>query len=447
MVKIKTIYLTARIAVRKLKQLYAYCTERVWRDPRDVWYVKLLKIVNLSVKSFLDKNIQTLASSLTYTTLLAVIPVLSLLLAIAKGFGLQEMLVHELYRILPAQQAMLENSFDFVNRFLSTLSKGVFVGIGVIFLLWTLVSLLRKIESVYNHVWNVRKGRSIYRIITDYTAILLIMPILLICSGGLSIYLSSFVQSTLSSPIGGLSPILKFLLDLLPIFLLCLLFVGMNVLIPYTKVKLKNALLPGFVCGLLFYFIQYAFVHGQISVTKYNAVYGSFAFLPLFLIWMQWSWTVCIACAVMTYSSQNFFRFNYLDQVKNASSRYVDQVALFVIAVVVKRFENGDKSLGKKDLADKKQIPVRLVNEVIDKLIDGGFLAAVIDDEGAISFQPAMNISSMTVEEFMNRYHEIGHSDFIEEPAIAEALTQLQDLLDFNKPAYRTTKLSEILPD
>ena len=224
-------------------------------------------------------------------------------------------------------------------------------------------------------------------------------------------------------------------------------FVGMNVLIPYTKVKLKNALLPGFVCGLLFYFIQYAFVHGQISVTKYNAVYGSFAFLPLFLIWMQWSWTVCIACAVMTYSSQNFFRFNYLDQVKNASSRYVDQVALFVIAVVVKRFENGDKSLGKKDLADKKQIPVRLVNEVIDKLIDGGFLAAVIDDEGAISFQPAMNISSMTVEEFMNRYHEIGHSDFIEEPAIAEALTQLQDLLDFNKPAYRTTKLSEILPD
>ena len=243
-----------RIAVRRFRHLYAYCTENVWRDPRDVWYVKLLKVVNLSVKSFFDKNIQTLASSLTYTTLLAVIPILSLLLAIARGFGMRDVLIQSLYKGLPSQRAMLENSLDFVDRFLATLSKGVFVGIGVVFLLWTLVSMLRKIESVYNHVWNVRKGRPIYRRITDYTAILLIIPILLICSGGLSIFLSNFVQESINSPIGVLSPVLKFLLDLSPVFLLGVLFVGMNVLIPYTKVKLKNALLPGFVCGVLFLF-------------------------------------------------------------------------------------------------------------------------------------------------------------------------------------------------
>lgn len=434
----------ARIAVRRLRQLSAYCTEGVWRDPRDVWYVKLLKIVNLSVKSFFDKNIQTFASSLTYTTLLAVIPILSLLLAIAKGFGMQNMLIESLYKALPSQQAMLENSFDFVNRFLSTLSKGVFVGIGVIFLLWTLVSMLRKIESVYNHVWNVRKGRSIYRIVTDYTAILLIIPVLLICSGGLSIYLSNFVQSSLNSPIGLLSPLLKWLLDLSPILLLSLLFVGMNVLIPYTKVKLKNALLPGFVCGVLFYFIQYAFVHGQISVTKYNAIYGGFAFLPLFLIWMQLSWTVCIACAVMTYSSQNFFRFNYLSQVKNASSRYIDQVALYVIATAVHRFENGEAPFGKKELSDRRQIPVKMVNEVVDRLCDGGFLSTIVDDDGVFTYQPSRNLASMTVEEFIVSYHEIGHSDFIEEPSVAVALSRMRMLLDVNSTEYHNTKLSQI---
>lgn len=406
-----------------------------------MWYVKLLKVVNLSVKSFFDKNIQTLASSLTYTTLLAVIPILSLLLAIARGFGMRDVLIQSLYKGLPSQRAMLENSLDFVDRFLATLSKGVFVGIGVVFLLWTLVSMLRKIESVYNHVWNVRKGRPIYRRITDYTAILLIIPILLICSGGLSIFLSNFVQESINSPIGVLSPVLKFLLDLSPVFLLGVLFVGMNVLIPYTKVKLKNALLPGFVCGVLFYFIQYAFVHGQISVTKYNAVYGGFAFLPLFLIWMQLSWTVCIACAVMTYSSQNFFSFNYLAQVKKASARYVDQVALFVIATVVSRFEVGADAVGKKELADRRQIPVKMVNEVVDRLCDGGFLSAVIDDDGNISYQPSRNLSGMTVEEFMNRYHEIGHSDFIEEPAVAAALDRMKSLLDVDSEAYRTTTL------
>lgn len=443
--EIRKIYLTVRIAVRRFRHLYAYCTENVWRDPRDVWYVKLLKVVNLSVKSFFDKNIQTLASSLTYTTLLAVIPILSLLLAIARGFGMRDVLIQSLYKGLPSQRAMLENSLDFVDRFLATLSKGVFVGIGVVFLLWTLVSMLRKIESVYNHVWNVRKGRPIYRRITDYTAILLIIPILLICSGGLSIFLSNFVQELINSPIGVLSPVLKFLLDLSPVFLLGVLFVGMNVLIPYTKVKLKNALLPGFVCGVLFYFIQYAFVHGQISVTKYNAVYGGFAFLPLFLIWMQLSWTVCIACAVMTYSSQNFFSFNYLAQVKKASARYVDQVALFVIATVVSRFEVGADAVGKKELADRRQIPVKMVNEVVDRMCDGGFLSAVIDDDGNISYQPSRNLSGMTVEEFMNRYHEIGHSDFIEEPAVAAALDRMKSLLDVDSEAYRTTTLSQIL--
>ena len=430
------------LLIGKGRQLYAYCTENVWRDPRDLWYVKILKIVNLSVKSFLDKNIQTLASSLTYTTLLAVIPALSLLLGIAKGFGLKDMLVHELYRLLPSQQTMLETSFDFVDRFLETLTKGVFVGIGVIFLLWTLVSLLRKIETVYNNVWNVTKGRSIYRIITDYTAILLIMPVLLICSGGLSIYFANFARNLQGTTI--LLPLYKFGLELLPILMLSLLFVGMNVLVPYTKVKLKNALLPGLVCGVLFYLIQYAFVHGQISVTKYNAVYGGFAFLPLFLIWMQLSWTICIACAVMTYSSQNFFRFNYLAQVENASSRYVDQVALFVIAMMVCRFEKGEKAIGKKELAETYQIPIKMVNQVIEQLVDGGFLSAVIEEEEVIVFQPSTNLSAMTIEEFMTRYHEIGHSDFIEDKFMSDTLERLKSLLNVETEQYHTTKLSEI---
>ena len=190
----RKIYILFRLQMRRLRMLYAYCTENVWKDPRNVWYVRLLKIVNLSVKSFFDKNIQTLASSLTYTTLLAIIPLLSLLLAIAKGFGFQDFVTHDLYRIFPAQSIMLDNSLSFVDKFLSTLSHGVFVGIGIVFLLWTLVSLLRKIEVAYNRVWDIRKGRSIYRILTDYTAILLIIPILMICSGGLSIYLSKTVQ-------------------------------------------------------------------------------------------------------------------------------------------------------------------------------------------------------------------------------------------------------------
>lgn len=435
-----------RMQVRRLRLLYAYCTENVWRDSRNVWHVKLLKIVNLSVRSFFDKNIQTLSSSLTYTTLLAVIPTLSLLLAVAKGFGLQNLLVHELYLFLPSQKAMLDNSLEFVDKFLSTLSHGVFVGIGVVFLVWTLVSLLRKIETAYNKVWDVRKGRSFYRMLTDYTAIMLILPILLICSGGLTVFLSEFVQTEMRMSSGGvLPPFLKFLLDLSPILLLCVFFVAMNVLMPYTKVKVRNAILPGLVCGLLFYLIQQAYVSGQISVMRYNAVYGSFAFLPLFLIWMHISWTVCIACAVMTYASQNFFRFNYSNQISAASSRYMEELSLYVTAIAARRFEDGLTPYGKKDFADQKQLPIRMVNVIVDKLTDGGLLSATIDAEGNVQYQPAMNLSKLTVSQFMDKYRSIGYSDFIEEREVTLPLERIRELLDPAGEAYRTVRISEIL--
>lgn len=431
--------------VRHFRRLYDYCTENVWKDPRNLWYVKLLKIVNLSIRSFFDKNIQTLSGSLTYTTLLAVIPVLSLLLAIAKGFGFQDFVTHELYRMFPSQSAMLDNSLEFVNKFLSTLSHGLFVGIGVVFLLWTLVSMLRKIETAYNRVWDVKKGRSIYRILTDYTAILLIIPVLLICSGGLSVYLSNFVQSSAGSPLDILSPFVKFLLDLSPILLLCLVFVGMNTLIPYTKVKVRYALFPALVCSLLFYLIQYVFVSGQMSVTRYNAVYGGFAFLPLFLIWMRLSWTVCIASAVMTYSSQNFFRFNYLALISGASTKYLDEVSLYVTALVVGRFEKGEKPYGKKDIAEKEEIPIKFVSVVVDKLVAGGYLSMTLDDDGSVLYQPAMNLSKLTVAQFMEKYHNIGHSDFIEDKDVVEKLSEMKRLLDTDSADYRTIRLGDVL--
>ncbi len=443
----RKIYILFRLQMRRLRMLYAYCTENVWKDPRNVWYVRLLKIVNLSVKSFFDKNIQTLASSLTYTTLLAIIPLLSLLLAIAKGFGFQDFVTHELYRIFPAQSIMLDNSLSFVDKFLSTLSHGVFVGIGIVFLLWTLVSLLRKIEVAYNRVWDIRKGRSIYRILTDYTAILLIIPILMICSGGLSIYLSKTVQDMTHSSLSILSPFVKFLLDLSPVLLLALVFVGMNTLIPYTKVKVRYALLPAVVCSLLFYLIQYVFVSGQISVTRYNAVYGGFAFLPLFLIWMHLSWTVCIASAVMTYSSQNFFRFNYLKLVSGASVKYLDKVALYVVAVIVSRFDRGEKPFGKNDIANREGLPVKLVSVVVDKMVQGEILSMTLDDGGNVLYQPAMNLSNLTVAQFMDRYHRIGYSDFVDDSDVRNKLSGMERLLDPDKETYRQMLIGSIISE
>lgn len=433
-----------RQIVRKLTHWYYYCAGNVWKDQRSVWYVNLIKTINLSVTSYLDKNIQSKASSLTYNTLLAIVPALALMFAIAKGFGLQNLIKTQLHSILPSQVLMIDTSLKFVDKYLATASGGVFVGVGIVFLLWTLISLLRNIEVTFNYVWGVKKGRSAYRMITDYTTIIIILPVLLICSSGISIFMSSFVQDNFQAEVSLLSPFVTFLLDLAPWVLTSLFFAGMNMLIPYTKVKAKYALISGFICGVLFQVLQYVFVSGQIYVSKYNAIYGSFSFLPLFLIWMYMTWLICIGGVVLTYASQNVFRFNYSSSIAHISRSYMDELTVYLVLVIVKRFEEGKSPLTKTQIMEYYDLPIRLVNMIVNKLVDAGMLSMVTNDDDSHSYQPAINFSRMSLNEFLRRYDNIGYSNFISELRRNEALLDIRKWMKQNSEG-RNMRLSELI--
>ena len=161
-------------------KVYDYCTMGVWNDTRDKLWINLIKTLNLLIGSFLDKKLQQKAASLTYNTVLAIVPVLALIFAIGRGYGFQNLLQRELFKYFPAQKEALTTAFVFVDSYLEQSSQGVFLGIGIIFLLWTLISLMNNVEQVFNQVWNIRKSRSMERKITHYTAILTTLPILMI---------------------------------------------------------------------------------------------------------------------------------------------------------------------------------------------------------------------------------------------------------------------------
>lgn len=261
---------------------YAYVTDGVWSDTRRSFKVDFIKTCNLSVRSFLNADLQMRAGYLTYRTLLAIVPVLALLFAICRGFGFQNILQTQLFHNFPAQREALSQAFTFVDSYLAQSSRGVFVGVGVLFLLWTLISLLGSVEDSFNKVWGVDQGRTIWRKLTDYAAICLILPILMICSSGITVLMSSVLSTLL--PYSFMSPVIKAMLDFASLVLVWLFFTGSYMLIPNTKVKFKNALLAGVMSGTAYTLLQWLFVSGQVYVTSYNAVYGSFAFLPLLLI-------------------------------------------------------------------------------------------------------------------------------------------------------------------
>lgn len=404
--------LISRLAV-KARQLYLYCIEGVWSDTRGGWKVDVIRTVNLSVRSFLNTDLQARASALTYQTMLAIVPALALLLAIGRGFGLQEVLTRELFKAFPSQKEALATAFQFVDSYLSESSEGLFVGIGIVFLLYTLISLLGSVESSFNLIWGVKQGRSIGRKLTDYTAILLILPVLMICSSGLSLFMSTALHKLL--PFGFLTPAISLALDFASLLMTWLFFAGAYMLIPNTKVRFANAFLAGALAGTGFIVLQWIFVTGQMYVARYNAIYGSFSLIPLLLIWSQLAWVITLAGAVLCYSSQNIFHFSFDNQIAHISMDYRRKIILAILTVIAKRFADNKPPLTNHDFAVCYNIPSRMAADITSRLVECGLLSVVLvgDDGEEHGFQPALSTEKLTLGYALDRLARKGIDNFI----------------------------------
>lgn len=325
-----------RLLYDKAIKLFNYFWTGVWRDSSKSLKVRTLKIINLSIRTFLDSDLQSRAAALTYRTLLAIVPAFALLFAIGRGFNLQDLLQSQLYKLFPSQHQAMSTAMSFVDSYLKEASEGVFVGVGIVFLLWTLISLLSHIEDSFNTLWGIKQSRSLYRKITDYTSICLLVPILMVCAAGINIFMSTMFDSLF----GGADkyPFISILLDCAPFLLTCVAFTLSYLLIPNTSVNLKYASISGLISGVAFQIIQLLFISGQVYVAKYNAIYGSFAFLPLLLIWLQISWLILLFGCTLTFSMQNIFHFTFTEDMNNISPLYMRRLTVATAAVIASRF-------------------------------------------------------------------------------------------------------------
>ena len=398
--------------VSKAKSAYGYFWSGVWKDPRKNVWTSIVKTLNLTVRSFTDTGLQNKSMSLTYSTVLALVPALALLFAISRGFGFQDMVQNELYVYFPAQQKAISTATSFVDSYLQQSSQGLFVGIGIVMLLWTLISLLSNIEDAFNSIWGIKKARSLPQKVTDYIAICLMVPVLMICSSGASIFMSTIVQDNLNLPF--LTPVINNLLELAPLVMAWLAFTLSYFLIPNIKVSFKYAAISGAVCAIAFQILQLLFVNGQIYVTKYNAIYGSFAFLPLMLIWLQLSWLILLTGCVLTYSLQNVFAYNYMGDISDVSQSYRREVELVITALVFRRFRRGRTPYTLYDLSKHYDLPMKLVNHSVEALRKAGIIYIVSEDKERVGIAPAVEIGRLSVGELMRRLDAEGNSGFSE---------------------------------
>jgi membrane protein len=397
-----------------MKRLIRFFQKDIWRISRDemspvkfLW-VEMLKKLLLAIRFFTAKRVMQKAAALTYSTLLAIVPIMAVVFAIARGFGYNKYIEVWFRSAFESQPQAADIIIGFVNSYLVHTQSGVFLGVGLIFMLYTVLMLVSNVEDAFNEIWQVKKPRSIFRTFTDYLAMFFMFPIIIVLTSGISIFMATVANSLPNFLL--LGPFVRLLIDMLPYVLMAGLFIALYIFMPNTRVRPISALVPGILAGIAMQGLQIFYIHSQMFLSSYNAIYGSFAALPLFMLWVQISWTICLFGAELCYTNQNLDYYDYDANTGEISHRYKLLMASLLMSKICQRFAKGQRAYSAYELRGLTNIPIRIVNDLLYELIDAKLLIEISGDEkGETSrFMPAEDISHMTYGMMVDRLESKG---------------------------------------
>ena len=399
-------------------QVQRFLTVDIWRiTPTDVsslqyLLISIVKKLSLAVKFFLTKGTGDLAAALTYSTLLAIVPICAVVFAVARGFGFSKYIEEWFRNALSGQSQAAEIIIGFVNSYLVHTQSGVILGVGLLFMLWTVLRLTRTIEQTFNNIWQVKHERTLFRTVTDYLAMVFLMPILIVLISGISIFMTAFVDRAQGYML--LAPMLQIGLKVMPFVIMSCVFIGLYIFMPNTKVKLTAAIAPGILAGVAMQVLQLFYIHGQMLLSSYNAIYGSFAALPLFMLWVQISWTICLFGAQLCYTNQNLEDLAFLTNPNEISHRYRLLMSAVLLSKICNRFVEGKKPYTALELKLETNIPIRVTNDLLYNLTEVNLINSSVcheDHDGDLIYQPAQTLDHITVGDMVDRLEALGRWD------------------------------------
>ena len=407
-----------------MKQRFQHFREFVqydlWRHPhvktqdpkKRLWY-RVLQTVILVARGFKNQALVVRANSLSFALLFAFIPMLALIYAIARGFGFEEMVSEQLAGSFLAEANVAPVLLEWVERYLETARGGLFVGIGLVVLIWAVYAFFNMLENSFNSIWNVKKTRSFARRMTNYVMTLLLVPILVVVTSGISIFLNS--TEILASVLSAIEPLRKFMLRFIPFVATSAVFTWIFTAIPSTQVKFSSAIIPGVLMGFLYQVVQALSMFLVVLFTRMSIVYGAFSAIPLVLIWLHITCWLLLIGAELAFAIQNNELFAYERDLETISRRYKDYVMLYLLSVIIRRFEQGEQPETAHEMATANQLPIRLVQQLLARLEETNIVRRVLSEqEEDPAFVPAMDTHQITVEKVLGRVAAHGTEAFLQ---------------------------------
>lgn len=390
-----------------IKKIIDFITHDVWAmDVKGLpkyqqFLYRQIRVFGLAFRGFQEDDCMVRSSALTYYTMLSIVPVFAMLFGIAKGFGMEEKLNEVITSQLSGQKEVLENVLTFSHNLLENTQGGLVAGAGVALLLWSVIKVMSNVELSFNAIWAIKKERSLVRKFTEYLSFMLLAPVMIIIASSATVIISAYVKEIgdwVGMP-GLFEEGVSLSMNMLPYVMMWLLFAFLYVAMPNTKVNLKSAIPAAIIAGSVFQLTQWAYFNLQIGAVKYNAIYGSFAALPLFLVWLQTSWMIVLFGGELAFSNQNHEQYEFEAEIDDASALYRKKTAITILHFIIKRFENGQEAASIDTICQDLKVPYRLAKANINDLILAKVVAeGVGNDKTGTQYLPAISINKLSIE-------------------------------------------------
>lgn len=403
--------------VKWIIQTYNSIRTDIWKTPMDrltgnkAYWIRQVRIIYMVFKGIRRDNIYIKASALTFFTILSVIPLIALAFGIAKGFGLQDELRAQIIMQFHNQEQVMAWILDFANNMLEEASGGWIAGVGIALLFYTVGQLLNYVETTINSIWRVDETRVWYRKMTDYLAIIIMVPVIFIASSSVTVLANTKLNDLLSQSemLEVFKPVVSFLVQLIPFILLCLLATAAFLVMPNTRVKIRPAIIAGLITGIALQVLQILYVQSQIGITRLGTLYGSFAAVPLLMIWVQVTWVALLMGAQLSYYIQNITRYEFEFDVQTVSPKQKKRLSLLVMHCLIDDFIKGIKPRAPEEISHDLSLPVRTVHDCLDQLRVSELVTQLWDEtDDRYVYQPATDINRMTLSFVLDKMESAG---------------------------------------
>lgn len=395
----------------------------IWRipskglSPGRSFLITQLRILILAVRGVKDDKIMLRAPALTFYSLFSIVPVVALAFGIAQGFGLERYLEMQLQAVLVGREEVFYWLMELTEGLLEEIHGGTLAAFGLITLIYTITMLLNNIEKSFNEIWQVKRGRPLSRKIGDYFAMIFILPLFFIMASVVTVYLNTRVGD-LNGPLIG--PLLMFLVRIAPYLIIWALFTLLFMVMPNTRVRFKSALVAGIISGTAFQLAQWGYVAFQIGVARYGAMYGSFAALPLLMLWMHVSWLIVLFGAELSYANHNVESYEFETETRNISPFNLKILTLYILQLLIANFKKGEGPATPAQVSHTLHIPNILVRSILNDLVEAGLINEVrTGKDKESSYQPALDINLITIKMALESLEHKGSDNLIAKPTPA----------------------------